>query len=451
MGGTLQGFQGYERDTNMFGLALISSAVTNSRNTSVVDPEGGVASCRILQGAANTETRQALPTGPKDAAAAATIAEGERWGFFLRLKMAIDPTTAAANFQLLRLAFASGTARTITLCARTSDGLLEWYENTSSPFNGEGSATGTAGTVALDDQWHTYWIDLNFPVSGTSTITCYLDYTADASCTPDTSSNGSATAAAGGRTGATAPGDFIYVDNVVVVKNIDGGENKGRDWAGVVLGASPDANGDAAWQDFSVVNAGADTQHYQAVDEQAPDSTDYVHVTNGTSAADELENIAAITTPTSYPRPVGIVGMISHINNNGGKWSATHNIAVGWDGSTLRNVASLSDPSTGYQTRAGMTAQGRVSSYITISDISGLQVGPRVSQAEAADTAAWRVRTIAAEVLYGLPQIQMKQKRPAWLVPPPPPPVIRKPFIGLFTAAPVAPYNPTRRRQVSVI
>lgn len=401
MAGSLQGFQGYERDINMFGLALVSSGVTNSRNTATVDPEGGIASCRIAQVAANTAVAQVLPTGPKDAAAAATIAEGERWGFLLRLKMAIDPTAAAANFQLVRITFTGGTGRTITLCARTSDGLLEWFENTTSPFNGEGSATGTAGTVALDDQWHTYWIDVNFPVSGTSTITCYLDYTADASCTPDTSSNSLISGVnAGGRTGATAPGDFIYVDNVVIVRDITGTENNGRDWAGVVLAAGPDANGDAAWQDFGVVNTGGDTQHYQAVDEQAPDSTDYVFINDGTAAAQELENIAAITTPTNYPRPAGIVGMISHINSDGGKWSASHNLSVGWDGSTLRNVASLTDPAGGYVSRAGMTAQGRETTHITLADIADLQVGIRVTTAEASDTATWVCRTIAAEVLY---------------------------------------------------
>ena len=397
MAGELIGFQGYERDTLMFGMMLKSASVNVSRNTSVVDPLGGIASCRIAQISANNECFQSLPIVVQREGSAITGAfEGERWGFLLRVKLAIDPTAAAANYQIMRLIFSD---RTITLCARTSDGMPEWFQNTSSPFNGEGSAIGTAGSVAVDDEWHSYWIDVNVPVSGNATITAYLDFMPSATCSPDTSATSSFAAGAGGRTGATAPGDFLYSDNVVSVRGIDGSESGGAQWHGVVLATGPNANGDAAWQDFGVVNTGGDTQHYQAVDEQAPDSNDYVFVNNGQASADEYEHCSAISTPSEFPVPLGIAGMLSDVNNGGGKWAANHVLSVGWDGTTTRSMATLPDPSTGYQTRAGMTRRGRLMDRITLTDIDEMQIGVSLG-ANVNDTAMWVIRTFAAEVLF---------------------------------------------------
>ncbi len=327
--------------------------------------------------------------------------------------------SAAADALILSLHF-TGAANTFAmqLWRDTASGKLHWYQSVAGGLNNKGASIGADGLAIAAGTWYRIWIDLT-PSTGAGTVIAQA-YVADISASDP----------------ATLPIDCVgsTVNNnqtfyqAVFGGRVTGGLNNKINYDNVgVFGLDVDAtqlhtvtqllqvNGNGTDQDFSVTNAGADTQHWQAVDEQPQNGAgspavdvDYVSNNTFSTLRQETERVLVPTRVTNYDQPELIMQAIWH-HQNSGKWSGGMHPRARYNGTARTYITSVNPPETYLNYADPGSVYGSARHYFLSSTSAGttfnlaaltnLELGVERDATDGTG-AKWTISTIVGEVTY---------------------------------------------------
>lgn len=377
--------------------ALLSVSPSWSRTTTNFSPRGGIAGAVCVGTVLGTE-----PGKLHDDTSIQTIALGDRHAISFDFRV----NSGTIDCPLFTLIGYNGTEQVITVYFdQAADKLVICQNNGTS---GKGTTLATGALTITAATWYRMWVAFAIPAGGgTNNVTIEVRVEAattdsstsiavDVTTTTSNQSNTAWAAHVGGNHGVSLGiAQSLTVDNIGYWEDVIAGDEY------YVTCVAATINGNGTDNDFNVVNTGADTLRWQAVDEATPNgsgTTDSDYIWIDSTSANEQTFTVTWTPPTGYNRPLYVQLGIWHRNADGGKWAADHKARYRfYSAATVDDApATIADPGGSY---VGGTVIYRKALNGDPAQITGLEIGVAVSAA-GAEAARWQISTFGCELTF---------------------------------------------------
>ena len=393
---TLVRSYGFEPHSN----ALLEVSPSWSRTTSNFSPRGGVAGAVVVGTVLGTSAGRL-----QDGTSIQTIALGDRHAISFDFRV----NSGTIDCPLFTLQGLNGTGQVMTVYFDQAGDVLLICQNNG--ISGKGSTLATGALTITAGTWYRLWVAFLIPAGGgtnnveievrveAATTDSHRPTAVDCSASTSNQSNTAWVAYVGGNHGSS-----LGIGQSLTVDNIGYWEDTGAHEEYYVSCVAATINGNGTDNDFNVVNDGADTQRWEAVDEATPNgsgTTDVDYIWIDSTSANEQTFTVTWTQPTGYDRPMFVQLGLWHRNADGGKWAADHKRRYRFYSGTVidDSAGNLSDPGGSY---VGGTITAPKALDGNPLQITGLEVGVAMSAA-GAEAARWQISTFGCELTFMRP------------------------------------------------